>query len=149
MANFRLQTVLELKQRLEDAQQQELANLAQQRLQAEEALRLLAQQQHEQEEALATRVRRGQLHADEVGSALAYIEGVRISITAQRDHTSALELRIRESRERLAELARERQVLEKLRDRHNEAEAVEETRRDQRAADELVSQRYARKAWEV
>jgi len=27
--------------------------------------------------------------------------------------------------------------------------AVEETRRDQRAADELVSQRYARKSWEV
>lgn len=149
MANFRLQTVLDLKQRLEDAQQQELANLAQQRLQAEEALRLLAQQQRAQEEALANRVRNGQLHADEVGAALAYIENVRISITAQRDDTTALEARIRESRERLTELARERQVLEKLRERHLEAEAVEETRRDQRAADELVSQRYARKAWEV
>jgi flagellar protein FliJ len=149
MPTFRLQSVLDLKQRLEDAQQQELATLAQQRLQAEEALRLLAQQQRAQEEALAGRVRSGQLHADEVGAALAYIESVRVSITAQRDQTTALEQRIHDSRERLTELARERQVLEKLRERHLEAAAVQETRRDQRAADELVSQRYARKAWEV
>lgn len=149
MAAFRLQTVLDLKQRLEDAQQQELANLAQQRMQAEEALRLLAQQQRSQEDALAGRVRNGLLRADEVNSALAYIENVRASITAQRDHSAALEQRIHSSRERLTELARERQVLEKLRERHLEEVAVEENRRDQRAADELVSQRYARKAWEV
>src|SRR3954469_7866502 len=113
MPRFRLQTVLDLKQRLEDAQQQELANLAQQRLQAEEALHLLALQQRAQEEALANRGRNGQLHAHEVGAALAYIENVRTTITAQRDYTSALEQRIHESRERLTELARERQVLEK------------------------------------
>lgn len=149
MAKFRLQSVLDLKQRLEDAQQRELATLTQQRLRAEEALQYLARQQHEQEEALASRVNGGQLHVDGVRSALAYIEGVRASITAERDRAAALEARIRDSRTRLTEIARERNVLERLRERHLEAETVEAGRRDQRAADELTSQRYARQAWEV
>lgn len=149
MAKFRLQTVLDLKQRLEDAQQRELGMLTQQRLRAEEALQYLAVQEREQEEALATRVHGGRLHIDEVRSAMSYIEGVRASIAAQRDRAAELETRIHDSRMRLTEIARERNVLERLRERHAETEAVETGRRDQRAADELSSQRYARQAWEV
>ncbi|MFA7297238.1 MAG: flagellar export protein FliJ [Dehalococcoidia bacterium] len=149
MAKFRLQTVLDLKQRLEDAQQRELGMLTQQRLRAEEALQYLAAQEREQEEALASRVHGGRLHIDEVRSAMSYIDGVRASIVAQRDRAAELEARIRDSRTRLTEIARERNVLERLRERHTESEAVESGRRDQRAADELTSQRYARQAWEV
>lgn len=149
MAKFRLQSVLDLKQRLEDAQRLELANLAQQRLRAEEALQLLGRQEQEQEEALARRVRAGHLRPDEVTAALAYVDGIRASIGAQRDRAAQLEDRIRESRARLTEVARERHVLERLRERYLEDAAIEEGRRDQRAADELTSQRYARQAWEV
>lgn len=146
---FRLQTVLDVKQRLEDVQQQELAALAQQRQMAEEALRLLAQQAEEQQGALAGRVADGRLDLSDVQAALAYIEAVRVSIAEQRDRASELELKVRESRERLAGIARERHMLELLRDRHQAAAAAEADRLDQRAADELVSQRFARRAWEV
>lgn len=146
---FRLQTVLDVKQRLEDVQQQELAALAQQRQIAEEALRLLAQQAEEQQDALAARQSSGRIDLSDMQVTLNYIEAVRASIAAQRDHAAALELEIRASRERLAGIARERHMLELLRDRHAAAVQVAADQQDQRAADELVSQRFARRAWEV
>jgi flagellar FliJ protein len=149
VARFRLQTVLDLKQRMEDAQQQELAALAHQRQMAEEALRLLAQQAEQHQRALAERTASGRIDPREIAGALAYIEAVRASIAAQRDLASELEAKVRESRERLLGITREKRMLERLRERHVAAEAQEADRRDQRAADELVSQRYARRAWEV
>jgi flagellar export protein FliJ len=146
---FRLQTVLDVKQRLEDVQQQELAALAQQRQLAEEALRLLAQQAEEQQNALAQRVADGRIDLTDVQAALAYIEAVRVSIAAQRDRASELEQKVRESRERLAGIARERHMLELLRDRHGAAALAAADQLDQRAADELVGQRFARRAWEA
>lgn len=146
---FRLQTVLDVKQRLEDVQQQELAALAHQRHLAEEALQLLGQQAEEQQCALAGRVADGRIDLTDVRAALAYIEAVRASIAAQRDRAGELEERVRASRERLVGIARERRMLEHLRDRQAATEAQEADRRDQRAADELVGQRYARRAWEV
>jgi flagellar export protein FliJ len=146
---FRLQTVLDVKRRLEDVQQQELSALSQQRLIAEEALLLLAQQAEEQENALAERVADGRIHLPDVQAALTYIEAVRVSIAQQRDRASELEQKVRESRERLAGIARERHMLELLRDRHAAAARAEADMQDQRAADELVSQRFARRAWEV
>lgn len=148
-AGFRLQTVLDLKQRLEDVQQQELAALSQQRQIAEEALRLLAVQAEEQEDALAQRVADGRIDLRDVQSALVYIEAVRYSIEQQRDQASALEQKVRESRERLAGIARERHMLELLKERHEATVRAEADQVDQRAADELVSQRFARRAWEV
>ena len=146
---FRLQTVLDVKERLEEVQQRELAALAQQRQLAEEALRLLAQQSDEQQAALAERVSGGRLDLSDVQAALLYIEAVRASIAAQRDRAGELELKVRESRERLAGIARERHMLELLRDQHHAAARAAADQADQRAADELVSQRFARRAWEV
>src|SRR5712691_9013006 len=99
MAKFRLQTVLDFKQRLEETQQQELAALAQQRLLAEEALRMLAQQAEQQQQALAARVALGPFAVAGVVSSLAYIETVRASIAAQRDLAAELEARVRASRD--------------------------------------------------
>lgn len=146
---FRLQTVLDLKQRLEDVQQQELAALSQQRQIAEEALRLLALQAEEQEGALAQRVTDGRIDLRDMQSTLAYIEAVRVSIAQQRDHASELEQKVRESRDCLAGVARERHMLELLKERHQVAAQAAADQVDQRAADELVSQRFARRAWEV
>ena len=148
-SRFRLQTVLDVKQRLEDVQQQELGALAQQRAIAEEALRLLAQQAEEHQQALAARVAGGRIDMRDVRGALDYIEAVRTSIATQRDRATELEARVRGSRERLASIARERRMLELLRDRQDAAALQEADREDQRAADELVGQRYARRAWEV
>lgn len=145
MPEFRLQSVLDLKQRLVDAQQQALAALALQQQQAEDALRTLAQRAEAQQQALAQRGGHGPLDLDEVQHSLQYIEAVRASIEAQRDLATQLEAQVRESRERLTALSREQHMLERLRDRHLAAAALEADRRDQRDADELSGQRFARR----
>ncbi len=146
---FRLRALLELKQRMEEVRQQELAALLQQRRLAEEALLLSEQQLAQQHAALAARSKGGPLDMASVQHALAYIEGKHAAIAAQHAWAGELEASIVEQRSRLIDASREKRVLERLRDRQAASETLEADRREQRAADELVGQRFARQAWEV
>ena len=144
MARFRLQSILDLKQRLEDAQQQTLAGLMLQRLRADEALHVLEQQADAQQQALAAQVSAGRVDPSAVRAALAYIDSVRGAMAAERERIEAIGAQVRQSREQLTEIAREKHVIERLRDRQAAAEAMDAERREQRAADELAAQRFAR-----
>jgi flagellar export protein FliJ len=148
MARFRLQSVLDMKQRREELQQQMLAALAQRKQVATEAIQLLERQVDAQQQVLAGRTTSGRIDARAISTAIAYIEGLHASIATQQGFSEALDLKIHEARDLLTALTRERQTLERLRERQRSEEARTAARREQSEADELVSQRYARKTWE-
>ncbi len=87
---FRLQSVLEMRERQEELRQQELAALLHQQRMAEEALGLLERQLAEQQRALAARGR-GLLDVPAVRHSLAFIEGKRQAIAAQHAWAAELE----------------------------------------------------------
>ncbi len=150
-SRFRLQQVLNYRERVEGIAQQELATLEQQRQLALETLQLQEQQAVRQRTSLAALRTHGALDPPELERATAYLGSVRAAIEAQRERIAELEQHIALSRDALIEAARERRTLEQLKEREGEAAQLAEQRREARELDELVMQRAqrSRDAWEV
>jgi flagellar FliJ protein len=148
---FRLQQVLDYRERVEAIAQQELASLEQQRRIALEALWLQERQAEQQREALAAQRAHGALDPHELERAASYLAGAAAVIAARREQVAELEERVAAGHAALLAAARDRRALEQLREREVAAALDAVERREARELDELVMQRAqrSREAWEV
>jgi flagellar protein FliJ len=146
--NFRLQTLLNHKQQIEEQHTVELARLAGEEQRARDELELLRAEERKQLAALAELVRKGAVDTHKYATASAYIERLGAAIAEQIEAVQALAQAAETQRDELVDVMKERRSLERLRDRQQAEAAVEESRREGRQVDDLTSSRYARRGSE-
>ena len=145
---FRLQSVLNYRQSLEEARQLELARIQTERLAA------LAQLEALRGESVRTVAETQQIQQQErpdVGAILQnhlYLEAVRGAIASQGHTVDEVTLRADEKRSELVTAMRERKVIEKLKQRHDRAYAEWMRHTEQSLVDDMTTIRYSRRSVE-
>lgn len=139
---FKLQSVLNYRQSLEDQAQQQLAATQQQRRDTQERIQEQQQAMQSYDRELRQRQQEG-LTVAEMELFESRIQDSRRQIEAFRQQLHVLDRRIADQRKHLLEAARERQVMEKLRDKQN-AEYEREVSRKERAVLDEISLRNQR-----
>jgi flagellar FliJ protein len=140
---FRLQRVLELREEAEQARARALASAqdaAEAARRAEEALAALrASSRAEIEAAQAELPRVGHLHG--LGMVLESLEA-RLAGAAEMRTTA--EHQVQQAQEELADAARERRILDRLKEKHAEEWRAAEAQKDRVQMDEIALARFAR-----
>ena len=139
---FKLQSVLNYRQSLEDQAQQQLAATQQQRLDTQERIQERQQAMQSYDRELRQRQQEG-LTVAEMELFESRIQDSRRQIEAFRQQLQVLDRRITDQRKHLLETARQRQVMEKLREKQN-AEYEREVSRKERAVLDEISLRNQR-----
>lgn len=141
---FRLQRILELREQHEQAQARQLASaqdLAEQALQAQEALTTLRANSHAQMHATTRSAPRvGHLH--QLGTVLASLDE-RLMVAG--DVCKEADAGVHKAKAMLEEAARDRRVLDRLKERHTDAWRTEEAAKDRVRMDEVALTQFARK----
>jgi flagellar export protein FliJ len=144
MSRFRLQRVLDLRRRAEEAAQQGLATAAQARVGAEERLRALHDDEQRQREELSAMLAGGRIDAGRIGARSLHIELCGRAIDAQRAEVARCLAVEHAARARLTQAMVERKALDRLRERHEQRVSAEEKRREAVFLDEIACARAAR-----
>ena len=139
---FKLQSVLNYRQSLEDQAQQQLVATQQQRRDTEARIQARQQAMQSYDQELRRRQQEG-LTVAEMELFESRIQDSRRQIEDFREQLRLLDRRIAEQRRQLLAAARERQVLEKLKDKQN-AEYQRELSRKERAMLDEISLRNQR-----
>lgn len=139
---FKLHSVLNYRQSLEDQAQQQLAATQQQRRDTQERIQERQQAMQSYDRELRQRQQEG-LTVAEMELFESRIQDSRRQIEAFRQQLHVLDRRIADQRKHLLDAARERQVMEKLRDKQN-AEYEREVSRKERAVLDEISLRNQR-----
>jgi flagellar FliJ protein len=141
---FRLQRILELKEQHEQARARELAaarDVAEQAASAKDALAALRANSHAQMHDVArSETRVGHLH--QLGTVLASLDErlvVAVDVCKQADDG------VHKAQLTLEEAARDRRVLDRLKERHTDVWRAEESARDRVQMDEVALTQFARK----
>jgi flagellar FliJ protein len=141
---FRLQRILELREQHEQAKARELAaarDAAEQATQAKEALAALrADSQAQIHQAARTESRVGHLH--QLGTVLASLDE---RLVAATDVCKQADDGVHQAKVILEEAARDRRVLDRLKERHTEVWRAENAARDRVQMDEVALTQFARK----
>jgi flagellar protein FliJ len=142
---FRLERVRALREQLEDMSKEELAQSLGHRLRVEAELQSALDD--------VDGAHRAQLHAvgsegvsgQDLVAAQAYLERTNRKRDLAAEHLKQREAEVSERREALAAAARERQTLERLKDRKRAEHTLEARRAESVALDELAITRHRRK----
>lgn len=140
---FSLQTVLDLKRRREEALLEELAKRVRAAGAAEEALKELRAERRRAQGQLRECLR-GRVEVERVRTVKEYVSGLDGKIEQQRRVVQRRTEEVKSCRQQVVAAARERQTLDKLRERQWEAHQKEFRREEQAFLDELATQGYAR-----
>lgn len=142
---FRLQRLLELREQHEQAKARELAAAqaaAENAQQAKDALVSLRANSHAQMHSAARSAPRvGHLH--QLGTVLASLDE---RLLAADDLVKVADDGVSQAKAMLEEAARDRRVLDRLKERHAEAWRAEEAQKDRVQMDEIALLQFARKA---
>lgn len=142
--SFRLGQVLGHARLKEEAQAAQLSTLDAEYRRAVATLMQLREQESSQLVALADATRSGALDPAATEAARHYLAHLEASIDEQVAVVAAVEARVEESRAGLLAIAREKRLLEKLEERHDEGVAADTARRENEQSDELSGQRHQR-----
>lgn len=141
---FRLQRILELREQAEQAKARELAAAQAEADRAQEARDILAAMRTDSrsqlESATVSTPRIG--HLMQLGTA---IDALDARIERASDDLKAAEIVVDEAKGRLEAAARDRRVLDRLKERHAEHWRAEEAQRDRLQMDEVALSQFARK----
>lgn len=144
-SSFSLWQVLEHKRRLEEQQQLQLNDLGRQRAQAEERQALHRREAERHRQHLAASERAAEVvDLEERRSALAYLDGIDRRIDEQQALIVDLDGRALELRHELVEILKEKQMLERLQERQEQAAMDAISRREASDQDDLNMNRYTR-----
>ncbi len=146
MTRFRLQRVLDYRRRREDEMQQRLGAAVRARVEAEERLAGLLARERRQREELAARLAGGRIDAAAVRDAGLVLDTTVRAIAAQRDEVARRAAFEAEERDRLRVAMTERKALDRLRERHEEADRREQRRREALLLEEINAAGSARAA---
>lgn len=141
---FRLQRILELREQAEQAKARVLAAAQAEADKAQEARDILTAMRHDSrsqlESATVSTPRIG--HLMQLGTALDALDA---RIERAADDLKAAEIVVDEAKARLEVAARDRRVLDRLKDRHAEHWRAEEAQKDRLLMDEVALMQFARK----
>lgn len=146
MAVFRLQRVLDLRRRREDEMRLRLATAIRAREAAEQRLIHLMQTELDRRHDLANRMASGRVDAHTIREAQQALDILSTLVTAQREAVRRAVMFEAEERAAAARAMSERKALDKLRERHQEAERVAAGRREALVIDEIATARAWRSA---
>lgn len=142
--NFRLQRILELRAQHEQAKARELAaaqDQAEAAQRAKDALASLRADSHAQLQATAQNAPRvGHLH--QLGTVLASLDE---RLVVASDVVKAADATVEQARALLDVAARDRRVLDRLKERHATAWRTDEAMKDRTLMDEVALMQFARK----
>lgn len=141
---FRLNQVLDHARVKEEAQATELSTLDAQHRQALEALQQLRDQEASQIAALSDASKTGAFDPAVIEASRHYLARLERSISEQLVQVSTLATALEASRLALLALSREKHLLERLEERHDDGVAADTARRESAHADELSGQRFQR-----
>jgi len=142
--SFRLGQVLGHARLKEEAKAAELATVEAEYRRAALALGQLQEQETSQLAALAEATRVGALDPAATEASRHYLARLEQQVTEQLAQVAALEVRVEDHRIALLDVAREKRLLERLEERHNEDQAADSARRESTRSDELSGQRHQR-----
>lgn len=141
---FRLQRILELREQAEQAKARELAaarSVAEEAAQAHEALaNLHAHSRHQLHAATQSAPRIGHLH--QLGTVLASLDE---RLVVSGDVVKQADAGVLQAKVMLEEAARDRRVLDRLRERHVDAWRTDEALKDRVQMDEIALTQFARR----
>ena len=142
---FRLQTVLEHKQRLE-----ELAQLDHARAQAAQVAeeRSLSQLHQAEDNGFAELERQrfdGRLDIESLQLGMTYLDALKVQITRQAQVVARVQRATEAKREQLVAAMQERKALERLREKQLKDFTLEQARRGLAEQDEMVVMRHSRR----
>lgn len=136
---FRLEKVLLYKEQLENEVKSKLASLNAQKKRLNERYASLKQDEFFQEQKLS------QTPVNEMGERWlidTYLKALRQDIQQTQKNIAMLEAQIQKTQAELAEKAKDRKIMEKLKEKHFEHYKKEEQLKEQRNLDEIASIRF-------
>lgn len=141
---FRLQSVLDHRQHLEELAQAEFAAHLKTQRDCEAQIAWMEQEMKSRRRELAEREQAG-MPAREFLLANEYVTVLRLVARREKERLPRLKAAAERARDKLVEAARDRMVLETLRNRHHEAYLKEQGRLEQTALDEVAVGAYVRR----
>lgn len=141
---FRLKQVLNLRRQTEEQQAISLATVEAEQQYSQFALQQLLAQETAQLASMADARRLESLDPTNAEATRLYLHHLEESIERQREQVAEVSARVESSRAELVEATREKRLLERLEDRHDETVAAEVSRAEDARTDEVAAQRYRR-----
>ena len=138
---FRLEPLLKLRKRHEDEKKRVvgafMADISRHQQRALEMAHDLRQQGQAMTQGL-----RGNIKIDRIGHYQRYVSYTRYAITKEIETVEQIQRRLQSARQELVEAARQRRILEKLKERRKERHETELQRRETRQQDEIAASRF-------
>lgn len=141
---FKFQTLLDYRTRVEEERQRELAQVLRMRMILHDQLRQMQQTIHQSKQALSESLT-GRVNVEQISHFARYSGQVERKGHDLVLRLGQLEKRIEQARQRLLDATRQRKALELLRDRHREQWQAQQDRREAMVMDELATQQYLRR----
>jgi flagellar FliJ protein len=141
---FRLETLLRLRQRQMEAAQFELGRLFKEYSDAKDVIRALSEARKDADRGIKDRLGKG-IQAGQYQLEINYLGALADEIERYAKILLGLELKIQKAKETLAMRHREKELVERLKEKDFEAYMLQEQRDEQKKADDLAAVRYVRK----
>jgi flagellar protein FliJ len=141
---FKLQSVLELKIKLEDEEKRKLGELIALQAREEQVLYQLQQQRAAMIQEFKDKQCSGGINVTELQMYAYTIEKLKNDIINQQLRLREIAIRIEEQRQRLIEATQEKKIYEKLKEKQQEAWIAEEEYEEKKLIDELATIKFAR-----
>ena len=141
MANFRfsLEQVLVYRTQLEDKAKAELGSVISDMNREQARQEALVEDMYEQERQLGVV---GVANLGDRWLIESYIKALRVDIRQSIKQVKTLELMVQKSREKLTLCAKDKMIMEKLKEKHEKAFKLDELQKEQREFDEIASIRF-------
>jgi flagellar protein FliJ len=142
---FRLQSILDYKQDLEDKEKEKLAKILQELEQAKNYKRMLEQRKVQAQAELKEKQKVGGIDVNQLKFYTNYLKKLDKDILYTAVMIEQIKAREREQRQALLKAAQERQTYEKLKEKHKEEFDEEEAEIERKLIDEMATIGFARR----
>lgn len=141
---FRLQTVLEYKQRREEEEQRELAKKKEILAKEEKRLRSLQRLQETRRQELAEKSAKGDLNVDELRMYHEHQKKMARDIAHQNVRVQQAQADMEFQRQKLLQASKEKKTYEKLKEKHHQAFVAEVEAEEAKLIDEIATTKFDR-----
>lgn len=145
---FRMQTILDHKQDLEDKEKEKLAKILQRLEQANQYLANLEYKKEVTRLELKEKQRAGELDIISLQIYNQFLKKLDHEVLNVKLMIEQIKAEEREQRQNLLKAAQERQTFEKLKEKHHEQFKAEEAEKERKLIDDLTTIKFARKRME-
>lgn len=142
---FKLQSVLDYKQDLEDKEKEKLAKILQELDQAIKHRDFLLQKREQARLELKDKQKKGDVNVNELRFYTNYLKKLDQDIVQANINIETIRAREKEQRQVLLEAAKQRKIYEKLKEKHKEQFEEEIAQAERKLIDEMATVKFARK----